>query len=114
MTRIFVYGTLKSGFHNHYLLEDSEKRESGFAEGIELHQGPGFPFAKKGQGVTHGEVYYVDDKTLMQVDQLEGYPGWYEREEIMAQLYNGDEHQAYIYLNPEADNFPIIKDGVWS
>ncbi len=73
---LFVYGTLRQGFSNHYLLEGAvfqgfartTKRYSLFAERI--------PYVSKAAAVLRifGEVFLVDGKTLGLVDRLEGHP----------------------------------------
>jgi hypothetical protein len=48
MHKVFVYGTLKQGGYNHYLLEGA-KKYSAIAPKINLHAGPftRLPFADK-------------------------------------------------------------------
>jgi gamma-glutamylcyclotransferase (GGCT)/AIG2-like uncharacterized protein YtfP len=69
---VFVYGTLKSGFHNHFLLEGSEFRGPASVQG-KLYVA-GLPYFKRAHGaITRGELYLVDDTTLERLDRLEGY-----------------------------------------
>lgn len=112
MTRLGVYGTLRKGMGNHYLLE-------GFKY-IETIQVPGWmmiTFAStiptilytgdKNESVTL-EVYEVDDHTLRDIDQLEGYRGegmdnWYTRSEVC----DGEDGPIFAYTWQEH----VIKGG---
>ena len=82
---VFVYGSLKMGLSNHRLLRGS--RFIDFAktdpEYTMISFGH-FPAVMRG-GTTaiHGEVYEVDDETLARLDQLEGHPHFYRREQII-------------------------------
>lgn len=96
MTRLGVYGTLRKGMGNHYLIEGSKY--------IETIQVPGWmmiTFAstiptilysgRPEDGVTL-EVYEVDQATLLRCDNLEGYRGegldnWYTRSEVCDGVY---------------------------
>ena len=82
MRNIFVYGTLKKGYHNHRLLEGCELISDNFiVSGFKLFES-GIPFMKRSNNsdMVLGEVYSVDDKTLSRLDSLEGHPNWYRRE----------------------------------
>jgi gamma-glutamylcyclotransferase (GGCT)/AIG2-like uncharacterized protein YtfP len=68
---VFVYGTLKSGFGNHYLLEGSTFKGPASVSG-RLYVN-GLPYFKRGCGIVKGELYLVDDLTLRRLDILEGY-----------------------------------------
>jgi gamma-glutamylcyclotransferase (GGCT)/AIG2-like uncharacterized protein YtfP len=82
--RVFVYGTLKSGFSNHYLLEGCEffgdaatvptykMIENGFP--VIMPDPEGKPLA--------GEIYIVDEETLARLDQLEREGSSYDRKLI--------------------------------
>ena len=111
MHLIFVYGTLKTQFSNHRILEKCNYVKA-MAPDIELHNGPGFPFAKRGIGTTYGELYEVDDATLASLDALEGHPDFYKREKTTV-LAGCAKHLAWIYLCDRAAVYPKIESGVW-
>lgn len=74
MTKIFVYGTLLSGFGNNILLEGQNflgpattKPEFTF---IDIGGFPGL--MEGGKTAIKGEVYDVDDDCLVSLDRLEG------------------------------------------
>lgn len=91
MHKVFVYGSLLSGFYNHVVLGDStllgvSKSPKGFAM-LDLGYFPGVIKDDSSKGVI-GEVYEVDDAILSRLDRLEGYlahspeRGLYDRIEI--------------------------------
>lgn len=123
--RVFVYGTLKRGEPNHALLKDTN---NGYAKFL----GPGktitryplviatkynIPFLLKEEGTgshVFGEVYDVDSKMLMNLDELEEHPSFYVRTEHEVQLIPESEiktdvpldkienvTKAWIYLLPK-------------
>lgn len=113
---VFVYGTLKKGFRNHKRLK--RKRligVPGTALGLQLREsgGQSYPFAVLGEGVVHGEVYRVDEKTLEELDVLEGHPDWFHREPIEVLLATGETVIAWVYLNEAGYDFDLIPDGIW-
>lgn len=105
MHKVFVYGTLRKGKHNHHLLKGSKFLG-------EYETGPGYkkivsglPYLLKdesGEGC-EGELYEVSALTLQLLDRLEGHPDWYERKIIT--VYKPDKDigtEAWAYLiDPE-------------
>ncbi len=107
MTKIGVYGTLKKGEGNSYLLENSEYLGKKVLYNVGITDRPGFPFAYKVDGYrTTVEVYDVDEITLKSIDSLEGHPDWYKREEIEG---------IWVYLNEShGRGYPLLKEnGEW-
>ncbi|XP_078482267.1 putative gamma-glutamylcyclotransferase CG2811 [Ciona intestinalis] len=87
MHLVYVYGTLKKGFPNHYLISDAENGVANFlyeantVEKFALVVGSPFhvPFllqnTNHGKGnVITGELYEVDDKMLKTLDKFENHP----------------------------------------
>ena len=102
---VFTYGTLKKGFHNHYLLEDSKFIGEAVTKnkyGLYPSVCGSFPFALKSKNDIEiiGEVYDVDNYTLARLDALEGYPVLYLKEEIEVVL-NDKIIKALIYFKNE-------------
>lgn len=112
---IFVYGSLKTGYGNHWLLsENGLKGVRATAPGVVLHCGDGFPFAVRGDGIAYGEVFRVTPSILKDMDYLEGHPTWYQRELVEVTFDDGENHNAWIYLNPqEAKSLPVLASGYW-
>jgi gamma-glutamylcyclotransferase (GGCT)/AIG2-like uncharacterized protein YtfP len=102
--RVFVYGTLKSGFSNHYLLMGCEF--VGAAATVPTYKmiENGFPVIlpdPKGKPLA-GEIYIVDDDTLARLDQQEREGTSYDRQliDVSLALASG-EHlptEAFIYV----------------
>jgi gamma-glutamylcyclotransferase (GGCT)/AIG2-like uncharacterized protein YtfP len=75
--RLFVYGTLKQGFRNHYYLAASNYLGKFVASNIAIINRPDYPYAvpKEGAKAT-GEIYELDRESLDKIDMLEDYdPG---------------------------------------
>lgn len=80
MNKIFVYGTLLSGFGNHKRLLEDKSTYLGTAKirGKMFSMG-GFPGVAEGEECINGEVYEVNDEVLKSLDILEGHPNVYKR-----------------------------------
>lgn len=113
MTNIFVYGSLKRGFHNHFLLEDSEfigeviTKDKYPMVNVEEH----FPYLINAKGIGYnikGELFKVDDETFANLDILEGYPDLYTRETIKVLSY-GIEISAITYFVVEEIDFSNLE-----
>lgn len=113
---VFVYGTLKNGYCNHRLLDNSKYLGEAYSvlERFEMRAPEigGFPFVtevghkSKNKGRVYGEVYEVDEKTLKRLDVLEGHPSFYTRHKKNFKLVDGKEVSAWIYLHPRVD-YPL-------
>ena len=113
MTKVFVYGTLKKGKPNNYLLQSSELLGESIVKGQLYYYGMegSFPVAVlEEDGEIKGEVWLVDDKTLTNLDLLEGYPDWYSKSKI-----NTEHGEAYIYhqYNNDKRFFHKVVNGDW-
>lgn len=102
---IAVYGTLKKGGSNNYLLNSSKFIGKGKTSNRYRMHGNSIPFVNRpidnanGHNITI-EIYEVDTYTLGRVDTLESHPSWYKREEIPVQI-NGETVSAWLYFNPK-------------
>lgn len=119
MIKVFVYGSLKVGFHNHYILEGSEFIGDAVTSGkysmLDLGSFPGVDISNNKTYIL-GEVYNVDPETFRRLDSLEGYPDFYNRVEVVLNLDSGAICTAWMYylVNPSnyyTDN--LIEDGFW-
>lgn len=117
MHKVFVYGSLKEGFHNAKRLGDSEFVGRGVTvdsafEMIDLDYYPGVVRTADEPVAIHGEVYSVTDDVLADLDYLEQHPGYYRREPVeitghgpcWMYLLNTDRH--------EIDG-PRVESGCW-
>lgn len=90
---VFVYGSLRAGQANHWLLRSARPLGRALIRGalIDLGWYPGL-VAAGAPGFVVGEVYEVDDATLADLDGLEGVhrdPPLYVREEVTASWVDG-------------------------
>ncbi|ARN74381.1 gamma-glutamylcyclotransferase family protein [Oceanicoccus sagamiensis] len=109
--QVFVYGSLKSGFHNHALLATScYLGACRTPPRFSMYDLGAFPaVAEGGTTAIYGEVYKVGDDVLALLDQLEGHPEWYCRTVIETEY--GD---SYIYLIQESMTaYAQVEDGLW-
>ncbi len=84
MNLVFIYGTFKKGFYNHYLIEDSDFIGTGRTlEPFALYLDR-VPYVTKEIPLiqVRGEVYAVDYATLIDLDLLNGHPDLYCRERV--------------------------------
>lgn len=113
MTRIFVYGTLLAGEHNHHLLETADFVAAASTRSLyTLHNYGGFPAAVLGgSSAIFGEVYAIDVPTLERLDRLESHPRFYRRTPIV--LEQGLSADIYLLRPEQVDGLPIITSGNW-
>ena len=113
--KIFVYGTLMRGEFNHSVLSGPGVKflRTGITErGFTLYSLGPFPgLVLGGSNAIVGEVYEVDDFTLMQLDGLESHPDFYRRTNI--ELQGGEKVQTYILNEGYIRDCGIIKSGDW-
>lgn len=104
---IAVYGTLKQNESNHLLV----KRAKGefIDHGITCVRdfnmvGYGYPIVREGYGEQAGvqikaELYrFKDEKTIADIDQLEGHPNWYCRKPFKFTTSKGSIVEAQMYV----------------
>jgi len=116
MNKIAVYGSLRQGLHNHYLIEDSKLLGIFITPQIfSLYTLGGFPGLKTdGKTAVVMEVYEVEDCVAKRVDSLEGYtPGrkatFYDKISIETPFGDAD---VYIYVSDIPEN-RLVKSGDW-
>jgi len=110
MEQVFVYGTLKVGHSNNDLIEHGNFIGKDGILGWEMKDLGPFPAIIKGNKHIIGEVWEINN--LEMLDMLEGYPSFYNREEI-------DTHygKAWVYYIDTKDNSMLdhttIQTGEW-
>ena len=112
--RVFVYGTLRAGEPNHYLLDNHDLVTRARTEAaFELVSLGAFPaMIAGGTTAVVGEVYEIDPVTLAALDRLEGHPRFYQRTAI--RLEGGDELLAYLLSPEQARGRTRIPSGDWT
>jgi len=99
---VFVYGTLKRGFPNHFFLGRASFVGSGWTVecfALYVDEYPGV-FRDEQVSRVQGEVYAVSDAMLARLDVLEDHPALYRREQTDVALDDGRVVNAWIYFYP--------------
>lgn len=99
---VFVYGTLKRGFSNHYFLRDARfvgKARTVHRYALYVDEYPGVHAGDKVCPIM-GEVFEVDAGNMNRLDALEDHPRLYKREQIDVVLESGEKRRAWIYFTP--------------
>lgn len=124
-----VYGTLRAGFGNHYLLDGATLVGTGITERRFIMLSSGFPVCLVPEDEDGGcaatvEVYDLSTahggeyNTLHRLDNLEGHPDWYKREEVAVRMEDGSLTVAWMYIMPGTiEDFPswrLVPTGDWS
>ena len=89
MTKIFVYGTLKKDYHNHYIIENETyigkgtlKKENRFKM-VSMGAFPAIVPATVGEAKDiEGEIWDICENGFKKVDLLEGFPVFYWRDQF--------------------------------
>ncbi len=126
-TQLFVYGTLRKDFINHFYLKSSiYLGEAKTHEKFLMHCHGKIPFVSEKYPISQitGEVYEVDESTLSAIDHLEScYPidnhanefnprSWYIRKEVTVHLLNDNrELKVWMYVNEKENQHSIISTG---
>ena len=102
---VFVYGTLKRGYGNHFLLQEGGAEFVGAAatEWQFKMIAVGFPvitLSSAGHPV-RGEIYAVNEATVARLDRLEGEGRMYHRHVVPVVLDDGRAIQCEIYIGDD-------------
>lgn len=100
---VFVYGTLKRGYHNHHLMQQIGAEFVCAGRTIErfplvVH---GLPYLLDLPETGHqveGEIYRVSREGFVALDHLEGHPDWYRRRLIPVVAEDGDTYESWAYF----------------
>lgn len=101
---VAVYGTLKKGFSNNPRYLSNAKY---LGSGVTKYKYPlvvdGLPYLVNKVGVGHNvkvDVFKVSNQVFNNLDELEGHPIWYKREQISIYI-NGEYMTCWVYFNPK-------------
>ena len=123
-TKIFVYGTLKKGFHNHGFLKSATYIGDAWTKKeytLLTDHYNGLPYViREPSYPIQGELYEVDEFTFMTIDNLEGHPHFYYRELVdlfipLSKDKQIDERGWLYFLGDDFDTRAVRKNptGLW-
>lgn len=112
--KVFVYGTLKSGYGNNRLLQGAEYLGEDIVNGYKMFYSYGtgsFPVITEADGKIKGEVYKIDpNRHLRDLDALEGEGRMYHRKTADT---NGG-HEVHLYVGGSwfdyTQEVPVVND----
>ena len=112
--KVFVYGTLLTGERNARWAMNA-RRQKAWISGTIYDTGYGYPaFVKRGKTHVAGELLTVNEAGFRSMDQLEGYPDLYRREQFQVNLVGGGRVLAWIYImNRLPKDAKVIDGGDW-
>lgn len=114
--KVAVYGSLRKGLYNHYLMSHSDfiKTVSVEVPFKMISMSDRFPalIPTKENNLVVFELYKVDDKTARNLDILEGYPDFYSKKYIKIE----DEDYLVYYLSPLkiTNEGEVVESGDWT
>lgn len=103
MHYVFVYGTLKKGYAANMYLEDGVFVGQGTTiDTFKMADNSVYPMIVPStndlvSGHVVGEVYKVDDDIFNMLDDYEGYPSLYDRDQYSIELFDGTVVDCWIY-----------------
>ena len=111
---LFVYGSLLSGMGNHSLLNNDESdlvstfetesiyslRDLGYYPGVH----------KEGSTSIKGELWSVSERVWERVEQLEGYPSFYDRTPLETPYGTA---QMYFLAEEDVSERILVESGDW-
>lgn len=98
---VFVYGTLRRGFHNHHCLRGGVAlgpARTARPYGLYLEAGIPYLVEDEARYPVVGELYQVDARILAGLDRLEEHPHVYERRQAGIVMDSGEKRTAWIYF----------------
>lgn len=109
LSKLFVYGSLRTGSYNHdkHLIGKVKASEMGFIKGTLYHiENKGYPAIVDGEYNVYGELmeFYDHKSVINELDGLESYnhdnleESEYIRKEVEVTLENGKVELGYVYM----------------
>lgn len=109
-----VYGTLRKGYGNNRLLENTNYLGQGWSVDKFRLTANGIPYVSKKDPVSRVkvEIYETEDQNVIRnVDSLEGHPRFYKREEILVEMNTGQIEKAELYFCEGREHLTLIDTG---
>ena len=119
--KVFVYGTLLEGEHNHSLMNGAQCLDGVRLDGAKMFDVGYFPCivdSGNPHQTVYGELYEISDETLMVLDDLESEGRMYERREVTVVSCEPDSTEkttawAYFWLRGSTHRMSPIDSGQW-
>lgn len=118
---LFVYGSLKRGFHNHSVLTNEAEPTPATLEGAKMYSlGPYPAIVLSGdrEETVSGEMYSVTKEAVARIDAFEGHPTYYCRKSVVVKDGDGAAHDAWVYeyarRPKELSEEQRVLDGNWT
>tara|TARA_R100001594_G_scaffold22760_1_gene44176 strand:- start:3505 stop:3915 length:411 start_codon:yes stop_codon:yes gene_type:complete len=123
MKKIFVYGTLKQHQPNFTIIKGGwfcgvgKLDKSNGYRMVSLGAFPALiPADPNDSQDIHGEIWDIDSEAFKNVEYLEGYPTFYDRDRLIVSDSQGAEHECYVYYLPDrlsSKELKSVKMGTW-
>jgi gamma-glutamylcyclotransferase (GGCT)/AIG2-like uncharacterized protein YtfP len=123
MNKIFVYGTLKKHQPNFAIIKSGVFCGVGRlpkSNNFRMVSMGSFPALIQAGNNTpqeiNGEIWDVDDESFKNVDYLEGYPSFYEREQFTILDSADKKHTCWAYFIPDelsTKELTSVDNGTW-
>ena len=123
MNKIFVYGTLKKHQPNFAIIKSGifcgvgRLDKSYELRMVSMGSFPALiPSGKNSPQEISGEIWSVDDESFKNVDCLEGYPTFYEREQFTILDSADKKHTCWAYFIPDelsTKELTSVDNGTW-
>ncbi len=112
MKTIFIYGSLRKGRYNHYVIKDAEFLGQSVMYGWDLYSLGNYPAIVKGDGRVVIEAYRVTDEQYERIDWMEEGAG-YKKESATIVLY-GNYITGDFWYRPKKPNGELVSSGDWN
>ena len=115
--KVFTYGTLMKGQVNHHYVENSVYLCDAVLDGYGLKEEGYYPCAIPMDGFkVYGEIYEVDEKTKLDMDELEDVGYLYDCRNVTVHSneYGDMEVLFYEYIEDTSMMKTRVPDGKWN
>ena len=123
MKEIFVYGTLKQHQPNFTIIKNGVfcgvgklDKSNGYRM-VSLGAFPALIPANHDESQDiHGEIWDIDSEAFKNVEHLEGYPTFYDRDKLVVNDSKGKEHECFVYFLPDklgSQELKSVDMGTW-
>lgn len=106
---MFVYGTLKKGYGNHFIMDGAKYLSEAYIVGWEMRDLGGFPaITKSDGGKVHGEMYIVSPQVLKERISLRDTHPY-----LIEKVKSDKGFDAWVYYMEHETKSTVIESGRW-